>query len=188
MYLIDTSSIISLFRYYDPLNGNGLLRQHIEEQFNSRRWLILKRVGKELQKFKTMNNASKVRFIDQYRFLYAINQDNPEPNVDKSMHRRIDQKWVSDSGMQRLSTMGKNPQTAYPFAKMEYIEGADFQLIMRARDSGETIVSEEQPRSNDGKLFKKIPAICGIENIQCMTLPELLIKESPVRVELTNTN
>ena len=36
------------------------------------------------------------------------------------------------------------------------------------------IVTEETPTNNDNKLFKKIPTICKMQNIKCISLVELL--------------
>lgn len=67
------------------------------------------------------------------------------------------------------------------------MKGPDFDIInyaMKDKDN-RVIVTEESKVPNDNKVFKKIPMICEIEEIECIKLPQLLIKiDSCVKISI----
>lgn len=74
--------------------------------------------------------------------------------------------------------------------KNNYLKSADFKLILMAWNAKHIeseeeccIVTEEWREANDNKLFKKIPAICGIVDVPVMSLPDLL-KHFELKVEV----
>lgn len=65
--------------------------------------------------------------------------------------------------------------------KQQFLESGDGKLILtmfnRLHDDKAAeicIVTEETRSSNDGKVFKKIPALCGIIGARCITLTDYL--------------
>jgi hypothetical protein len=47
------------------------------------------------------------------------------------------------------------------------------------------IITEESEASNDNKAFKKIPAICKILNLDCMSLPKLIKQYRDINLEFS---
>ena len=77
----------------------------------------------------------------------------------------------------------KLTEAEFEVQKNHFMESADAKLIMYCQhlitdNQVEEIylVTEETSATNDLKLFKKIPVICGIIRIPVITLPELLEK------------
>jgi len=56
------------------------------------------------------------------------------------------------------------------------LESADAKIILHAlniKRNNPVIVTEETSTGNDNKIFKKIPTICSLTDIECCTLPNL---------------
>jgi len=71
----------------------------------------------------------------------------------------------------------------YQNRKEVFLNSADSKIILKAQKlikeekiEDTIVVSEETSTENDNKVFKKIPAICSILKIECVTLPELIEK------------
>ncbi len=63
--------------------------------------------------------------------------------------------------------------------KADYLENADAMIVLYAYTQNKlgiqiTVVSEESSAGNDDKMFKKIPSICNILEIDCISLPDLM--------------
>ena len=72
--------------------------------------------------------------------------------------------------------------------KTRFIENADMKqviLSLNLKNQGEQVilVTEETESGNDNKLFKKIPAICKVLEIETMTLPELILKYDGIDID-----
>lgn len=78
---------------------------------------------------------------------------------------------------------GKLTDAEFEVQKNSFMESADAKLITYCQylikdneDEEIYLITEKTSAANDLKLFKKIPAICGILDIPVITLPELLEK------------
>lgn len=78
-----------------------------------------------------------------------------------------------------------------------YLDSADAKLILLALNMIKPdllikekiiIVTEETEMGNDNKIFKKIPAICKILNIDTLTLPSLLKIYKEIDFEFRRNN
>ena len=168
-YIIDTSSLLSLVRYYEPFDsGNEILIPHIEELFKNK-LVLLKAIKEEAER------VAQGKIIQKLPFLNKIQPEKDIDIITEKQHRRIDDKWCVKRQREEINNDG------YSIKKSEEFKKGDFQLILFALAKKEknnivTIVTEESTRLNDRKLFKKIPMICQSELIRCITLPAMLKK------------
>ena len=181
-YVIDTSSLLSLVRYYHPFDKDRILYKFIEERFIQSDFILLESVLMEIK------NISKGIIIKAYPFLENQQQGSSQrikakknlDILDSNMHERIKSSWVNKKQGKKFKQDKTEEEFEGEYAK--YIKGADCQLILYAKENSQgnlfpgkfIVVTEETPRYNDGKLFKKIPLICKPERIECQTLPDML--------------
>lgn len=157
IYLIDTSSLLSLARYYHPFDDNQVITEFIQSQFANDKLILLPSVHNECLW------VSKKLVLNTYPFL--IKKKIAECVATSTQHNKLANSWVVPRQKQKLTDLEFETQ------KKTYINNADFQLIAYAALMGNaTIVTEESHSSNDNKLFKKIPAICNQEGIPCINL------------------
>ncbi len=160
MYLIDTSSLLSLARYYHPFDNNQVVAGFIQNQLSIGELVLLPSVHTECSR------VSQRLVLNTYSFLTKNNI--AECVATPAQHNNLANAWVVSIQKRKLESLEFENQ------KESYIAGADFQLIAYALENDAIIITEESARSNDNKLFKKIPAICKLEKISCINLVEWL--------------
>lgn len=157
MYLIDTSSLLSLARYYHPFDNNQVVSEFIQNQLSIGELVLLPSVHTECSR------VSQGLVLSAYSFLTKNNI--AECVATSTQHNNLANTWVVSRQKPKLTDLEFDNQ------KESYIAGADFQLVAYASSArNATIITEESASSNDNKLFKKIPAICSQENIPCINL------------------
>ena len=160
-YLVDTNSLSNAFRYYTALDNSDELKSWIAAQFASGKWLLLKEVLKECGK-GLVGKPGGYEFLKQIKLHPSVGI--PEPKIAS----RIDANWVA----RKFPAVGSQK---YNMNKDREYKMADFQLILAAmRDRDKLAIITEETTAWNGKLFKKIPTICEIEGIECISLPEYL--------------
>ena len=166
-YLIDTCSLVNLVRYYLPFDAEKKLYDCFKKQYERQEFILLPEVYKEC------SWGSQKVVTNSLDFLKELKNTTPLSIDSQKTHNRIKQNWVNSQARKKL---GEKFNTENE--KKKFIASADCQLILSAmKDKAKfAIVTDETAHSNDGKLFKKIPAICNTESITCITLPELLKK------------
>lgn len=101
-------------------------------------------------------------------------------------------KFFNQVENQFINGAAKNRLNASEFESMKsrFLESADAKLILYTLNYQNSnnkeriiIVTEETEVSNDNKGFKKIPAICGILQLETLTLPNLLILYNGINIE-----
>ena len=166
-YIIDTSSLLALVRYYDTFDSRKKLYRKIEEMFVEKRFLLINNVLKESGWVANGVILKTYRFLNLKKKITPIKSHTP---ISNELHKKIDQDWV-------IQKNKKVNNLEYEEAKTREVEErADFQLVFTAMDIKAAIVTEESKSMNDQKLFKKIPLICEHEKIPCIALPEMLQK------------
>jgi hypothetical protein len=165
--VIDTSSLLSLVRYYLPFDKNKTLYNFIKSKIESKEILILDKV------FDECEYTSKGIVVKTLPYLSSkknhVNTTDLLPN----------QKFFNQLENQFINGVIKNKLSAVQFenTKNEFMKSADPKLLLYSlqnKNDNVVIVSEETDTSNDNKLYKKLPAICKILDITIITLPELL--------------
>lgn len=186
-YLIDTSSLLILARYYHPFDKDSILYELIRRKFREGEIILLDAVEKECR------HVAQKKIVQTYLFLNKnVSKGNksisnseyakpkPEPNkiATPAVHKKISNIWLHAKEKNRLDAEQFEEQ------KEKAIKGADFQLIFAALEHKTShpdvvqdksiIVTEETSSSNDSKLFHKIPKICEIEEIECISITKML--------------
>ena len=162
-YCIDTSSLISMARYFTPFDDEKIIYNFLKTNFEKEEFILLESVLSESK------DAADGLAFSVYPFLNSIpSEESIVPNEEH--HAKLDASWPVPEKKDRLN------EKEFRRRKGGYTKSADFQLIafcMGEKDS-RILITEETPISNDGKLFEKIPTICTLESIQCHNLVWLL--------------
>lgn len=172
MALMDTSSLMALTRYYIPFDSKKVLFELIEKKITTKEILILDRVHNETAYFGSG--------VIQQVLPYIKNNSN----VVKTKDILPDAKFLSMLENNFCNSLQKSKISDVEFEseKKKYIEvDADIKLILfglkECRNTSIdklVVVTEESRANNDGKVFKKIPAICDTLGIETCTISEYL--------------
>jgi len=185
--VIDTSSLLSLVRYYLPFDTNNKLFDFIKHQFETGELIIIDAVSKECEFISKGLVIKKLAYLTDKSFKKTYKTpaktNDLLPPSTKKFYNMVDDNFRTPPS-RRLN------DAEFEQRKKEFLESADARLIIYAltqkhknRDLDLTIVTEETETSNDHKAFKKIPSICNILEISVMTLPELLEKYNGINIE-----
>ncbi len=164
---IDTSSLLSLVRYYLPFDKNNILHGYIKERIESKDILILDKVYEESKYTAKGIITSKLDYLKDKK--HIIKTDDLLP--DQKFFNQLENQFINKSVRNKLSDV------EFENRKNDYLELADAKLLLyslKHREDNIVIVSEETDSSNDNKSFKKLPAICKILKLDILTLPQLL--------------
>lgn len=175
--IIDTSSLISLVRYYLPFDKNNILFDFIKNKIELGEILILDAVLNECRYTSKGIVIDKLPYINQKK--YQTKTDNILPT--KRFFNLLENNFINTSTRDKLSDV------EFENRKNKFLTSADAKLILYSMYSNSkekiVIVTEETASNNDNKSFKKIPAICKILNLEILTLPQLLEKYDNFDIE-----
>jgi hypothetical protein len=182
--VIDTSSLLSLVRYYLPFDKNRILYNLIESKVKSGEIIILDEVYEEC------------KYTSKSLVLKTINYLNDKKIRVKTEELLPTTKFFNQLENQFINGAIRNKLTEVEFEnrKSAYLESADAKLLLYCLknkdlfDSDLSVVTEETESSNDNKSFKKLPAICKILNINTLTLPELINSYEEISLIFRNKN
>lgn len=180
--IIDTSSLLSLVRYYLPFDKKGILFEVIKSKISTGEIILLDAVYQESQFVSKKAIINKLDYLANKDFLrenkVIIKTDELIPLSPVKFLNMLKNQFVANQFQLRKLT-----DAEFEVKKKEFMESADAKLIMYCqhliKDNLEEeiyLVTEETSAANDLKLFKKIPAICDVLGIPVITLPELLEK------------
>ncbi len=179
--VIDTSSLMSLIRYYLPFDSKGVLFEFFKKKIESGEIIVVDQVLQECTYSSKGIVLSTLRYLTDKKFLKA----NKVPYKTEDLLAPSPAKFLRQVENQFVNTVVRRQQniteTEFENQKDLFLKGADLRqviLCLNIQKDGERVVlvTEETETSNDNKLFKKIPAICKELEIETMTLPELLAK------------
>lgn len=175
-FLFDTSSLLNFVKYYLPFDEDSKLKEFLLQGFNENRFLLLSEVKIECER------VSSGLIFNELAELKKIKPLKQADIVNSKWHNLIDNNF-SIKGMK-----SKLNQNEYEQQKSNFIKSADFALIFYASNNqnkrNPTIITEETINSNDNKIFKKIPAICEMQSIKCISLPQFLKKQISVKYQV----
>lgn len=186
--VIDTSSLISLVRYYLRFDTDSRLYNLFKEKIESEEIIIIDEVLAECK------YTSKGIVLDALNYLVdkewkkqnntPVNTSSIFPPSLKKFHNIIDNQLIRGSVKNDLD------EEEYQIMKDGFMNSADCRMVIycldalhRNPDEEILIVTEETLSSNDNKAFKKIPAIGEILKIKVITLPELLEMYSEIDIK-----
>ncbi len=183
--VIDTSSLLSLVRYYLPFDKNGVLFQFIKLKIETGEIIIVDKVIEECQYTSKGLVLEKLSYLTDKVFLKATKVPYKTdslivPNTKQFFHQ-LNSVFVNAPIRKKLTDV------EFENLRNSYIESADMKqviLSLNLKNQGEQVilVTEETESSNDNKLYKKIPAICKELKIETMTLPELIAKYDSIDI------
>jgi hypothetical protein len=176
--VIDTSSLLSLVRYYLPFDKNSILLNYFKEKISSGEIIIIDKILEECEYTSKGVVIEVLAFLKDKSFMKAhklpINTEFIIPPAPDKFYRQVDNQFINGVIKNKLTPV------QYENRKNDYLNSADMKLILFCLNYKKdhpnekiVLVSEETVDSNDSKVFKKIPAICKILEIEIMTLPEL---------------
>lgn len=179
--IIDTSSLLSLVRYYLPFDNHGVLFNLIKSKIESGEIVILDAVLQECKFVSKKLVVNKLTYLVdrefQKNFEIPVKTDELIPLAPQKFLNMLKNQFVIPGQFKRLT------DAEFEVQKSRFLESADAKMIMHCQymikdfsDEEVFIVTEESNSENDLKLFKKIPAICQILDIKVLNLPELLSK------------
>jgi len=180
-FVIDTSSLISLVRYYLPFDRDKHLFSFIESKIKSKEIIILDKVEEECRYFSNGIVVKTLAYVSEKK--YQLKTTDLLPN--KAFFNMLENQFLNTSRRKLLN------DAEFESRKDEYLESADAKLLLIALQENKKIdgdlivVTEETKASNDNKTFKKLPTICEMLKIECLTLPELIEKLEGISFEIT---
>ena len=163
IYLVDTSSLVILVRYFFPHDQNHFLRGKLIHFIETKKVVYTEAVHEECQR------VSKGIVVEELDFLKNHIHAKSNKVIDKKMHNKIDDHFAYQGQKRKLEEAN-----AYNNEKASFINSGDFQLVKYAlNDQQSRVIVTEETNSPDNKCFKKIPLICKHENIECINITEL---------------
>ncbi|MEZ4917815.1 MAG: DUF4411 family protein [Saprospiraceae bacterium] len=174
--VIDTSSLLSLVRYYLPFDRNKILFNFIKDKIENKEIIVLDAVFEECS---YTSRGVVVSTLD-----YIKSKKNQVNTIDllptKKFFNQLENNFINTAVKNRLTDV------EFENRKNAFLNSADAKLLLYSQaNSSESIiiVSEETEASNDNKSFKKLPAICKFLNLEIITLPQLLERYDEINVE-----
>ena len=176
--VIDTSSLLSLVRYYLPFDKQNVLFDFIKTKIEAGEIIILDKV------FEECKYISKGIVVESLDYLKSKKNQikTSELLPTTKFFNQLENQFINGSIKNKLSNV------EFENRKDSFLESADVKLLLFGLSYKNSfdrliIVSEETAVSNDNKSFKKLPAICQILNLEIKTLPELLELYEGIAVE-----
>lgn len=183
--IIDTSSLLSLARYYLPFDHKTKLFKFIKTEFENGNIILIDAVYKECAYtsqglvLRTLDYLEQKEF--KKKFKLPVNTKNLLPPSTKRFYNLLNDNF-------RTPLSRRLNDAEFEERKKEFLETADARMIIFALNKkvdykAIAIITEETDSGNDHKEFKKIPAICKMLKIDVMTLPQLLNKYEGINIE-----
>ena len=187
---IDTSSLLSLVRYYLPFDKNSVLFDFIKAKIQQGEIIIIDKILEECSYNSKGLVLQKLDYLTDKKFTKSAKLPYKTdtlivPSPAKFL-RQIDNQFINTVVRKQRNLS----DVEYENQKNHFLEDTDMKLIILClnlkkvnEDEEIILVTEETESNNDNKLFKKIPSICKELSISTMTLPELLAKYDDINVE-----
>jgi len=183
--IIDTSSWISLVRYYLPFDNKSVLIDFFEKKLNNGNLVIVDAVQTECL------YIAKGIVIDSFDFMKSskkhIKTNQLIPTT--KFYNLLENQFCIQVQKRKLS------EVQFENEKDNFLKSADGRIILQAIELKKSllndvfVVTEETSTNNDHKIFKKIPAICELVNVKCITLPKLIQKfDNELKIKVKNTS
>lgn len=190
--VIDTSSLLSLVRYYLPFDKKRVLFNFFKSKIENGEIIIIDKVFQQcIYNSKgivltTLDYLNDKAFLKSSKVPYKT--DSLLAPAPAKFLRQVENQFVNTVVRQRK----KLTETEFENQKNSFLNDADIKQIILCLNlikDGENVflVTEETESSNDNKLFKKIPAICKELEIETMALPELIEKYDGIDIDFRFT-
>lgn len=175
--IIDTCSLVAIARYYLSIKDGNKLLSFLEHKFRSGDLILLSSIHREARYTHSGIVITAMPFLDDKELI--INDENFIPPAPKKFSNQLDNNFCIPLQKRKLT------EEEYALQKDTYMSSGDAKLIIYAlnhKGQEPIIITEESKISNDGKLFRKIPAICEMLELKSVTITDWLSSND---VELT---
>lgn len=187
--VIDTSSLLSLVRYYLPFDKQKMLFEIIKTKIANGEIVIIDKIIDECEYISKGIVLTTLSFLKDKSFNRSnklpLNTEFILPPAPVKFYRMVDNNFVVTVQKARLN------ETQYDSLKNDFMNSADMKLILTSLNFKKDfptedvfLVTEETEVSNDNKLFKKIPAICSQLDIQTINIQQLIDKIDGISIEI----
>lgn len=187
--VIDTSSLLSLVRYYLPFDKQKILFEIVKAKIASGEILVIDKIIDECEYTSKGIVLETLSFLNDKVFnkthKLPLNTEFILPPAPAKFYRMVDNNFVVNVQRKRLN------ETQYDSLKNDFMNSADMKIILtslklKSENPIEEIylVTEETEASNDNKVFKKIPAICSQLNLQTINIQQLIDKLEGIKIEI----
>ena len=187
--VIDTSSLLSLVRYYLPFDKQKILFEIVKARIANGEILVIDKIIDECEYtskgivLKTLSFLTDKKFNKKHKL--PLNTDFILPTAPAKFYRMVDNNFVVAVQRKRLN------EIQYDSQKNDFMNSADMKMILtslklKSENPIEEIylVTEESEASNDNKVFMKIPAICSQLDIQTINIQQLIDKLDGIKIEI----
>lgn len=181
-YIIDTSTWVSLIRYYNPFDTYSVIYDFFKRKIENKEFVLINEVSVECSYVSSGIVTKELDFIKDKKLIKKTVDILPS----KKFYNLLENQFCNTFQRRSLQDFEIENLTE------SFIKSADAKIIMNAisgkKDGQEIIVvTEETITNNDNKLFKKIPAMCSAVDIKCVSLPELIKKfDEEILIAITN--
>lgn len=169
--VIDTSSLMALVRYYLPFDKDNSLKDFFWNKTEHKEIIIIDKVAIESKRNAKGTIATNLNFINEKKNQIKTELLLPTASFLRDLENRF-------CYVARKNTL---TEPMFENRKKEYLESADAKLILFCLSNRNPLnlektilVTEETKTDNDLKVFKKIPEICDLLEIEHCNLPTLL--------------
>ena len=184
--VLDTSSLLSLVRYYIPFDNEKVLFDYIKSKLHVGEIILIDKVFDECKYISNKVIFKDLFFLEDKKFLQSSGipyktDSLLAPSPGKFL-RRVDDHFAISVQKRKLTPV------QYETEKNSYLNSADIKQIILCLNLIEkredvVLVTEESRASNDSKIFKKLPAICDMLGINSSTLPNLLLQSTDIELK-----
>lgn len=187
--VIDTSSLLSLVRYYLPFDKKKILFEIIKAKIANSEIIVIDKIIEECEYTSKGLVLESLSFLKDKSFnkthKLPLNTEFILPPAPAKFYRMIDNNFVVAVLRARLN------ETQYDSLKNDFMNSADMKMILTSLNLKKDnptedifLVTEETEASNDNKVFKKIPAICSQLDITTINIQQLIDKFEGVNIEI----
>lgn len=179
--VIDTNSLNAMVRYYLPFDANNNLYELVKKKIKSGDIIILDAVFIECKFQSDGLVLKKLDFLDdkdfKKQYKIPLKTEDLIPPAPAKFIRQVENQFTIGVMKNKLEDF------EFELEKERWLKSADAKLITYCLNHNHQgtfeeifLVTEETKAHNDLKVFKKIPSICDMLNINVLTLPELMDK------------
>jgi hypothetical protein len=188
--VIDTSSLLSLVRYYLPFDKQKILFEIIKTKIANGEILVIDKIIEECGYISKGIVLETLSFLSDKTFNIThklpLNTEFILPPAPAKFYRMVDNNFVVASQKARLKS-----EAQYDSLKTDFMNSADMKMILTSLDLKSKnpadeiyLVTEETEASNDNKVFKKIPAICSQLDLPTINIQQLVDKFDGIKIEI----
>ena len=179
--IIDTNSLITLFRYYEHITGFEDLKDFLTEQITQANVIVIDKVYEELHKYQGKGNV-----LDKLK----ITRKHTYPTEQLLTHlMKKEQEWYLREN-ETTNRYANNPQRIEADKRLFLDTHADLYLVALCTYIAKThevllITEETLTERHNNKLYPKIPTLCKQENIKYGNITQLLFEMYKQEITIT---